>query len=180
VCLSQTQHKQLGTPFRVPNKEKHIPTTKASGLSARVDARKADLLEKKGETYIIDAWALRYDEMMKRGMNPTQYHKAYKNDEKRLTDYSLSVFDKYLGAIKRAVKKYGTFDNAKKAFLLDTRKEYISIREFIAWAPAGQRAKNASTEKKFDVKREAVKYSVKELEQMLSFRKRNQGDKFAK
>jgi hypothetical protein len=148
-----------------------MATIKASGLSARsITLRNADLLEKKGERNIFDAWILRYDEMMKLGLTPSKLHKLYASDDKRLTDYSVGAFEKYLGAIKRAVSKYGSADNAVKAYLKDSRRAYVEIAFFIQWAPAGQRAK-ASAPKAKVIEREAMKYSVKELEAMLAFRK---------
>jgi hypothetical protein len=148
-----------------------MATIKASGLPARsITLRNADLLEKKGERNIFDAWILRYDEMMKLGLTPSKLHKLYASDDKRLTDYSVGAFEKYLSAIKRAVKKYGSADNAVKAYLKDTRKTYVEIFYFIKWAPEGQRAKATKPAPKV-IEREAMKYSVKELEAMLAFRK---------
>ena len=119
-----------------------MATNKASGLTAHINTTSADALEVKGERFIIDAWFMRYNDMEKRGMTPDKYAKAYRNDTKRVTDYSASTMSQYLGAIKRAVKKYGTTEKAVKAYLVESRREYVEIFYFIKWAPAGQRAKN--------------------------------------
>lgn len=115
-----------------------ISTTKASVLNA-----KADQLEKKGEANIFDAWCLRYEAMIVSGQSVQQYAKTYRNDTKRITDYSADTIEKYLGAVKRAVKKYGSTDKAKQAYLNETKRLYIEFRLFVAWCPAGQRAKSA-------------------------------------
>ena len=148
-----------------------MATNKASGLSAHINTTSADSLEVKGERFIIDAWFMRYNDMSKRGMTPDKYAKAYRNDTKRVTDYSASTMSQYLGAIKRAVAKYGSTENAVKAYLNESQREYVEVRLFVKWAPAGQRAKNVAP-KKVDIQREAMKYSVAELEKMLAFRKK--------
>jgi len=146
-----------------------MATIKASGLTASAILL-ADRKEKQGERLIFDAWIIRYNDMCKRGLTKKQWFAEYKQNEKRLTDYSWDTVEKYFGAITRAVKKYGSAENAVKAYLKDTRKAYVEIKFFIAWAPAGQRAK-ASAPKAKVIEREAMKYSVKELEAMLAFRK---------
>lgn len=85
---------------------------------------------------------MRHSDMVQRGDSVAKYHKFYLSDPNRITDYSLSSFDKYLGAINRAVRKYGSYDDAKRAYLNETRREYIEISKFCSWAPTGQRAKN--------------------------------------
>ena len=119
-----------------------MATNKASGLTAWNTSRKADLLNKKGERSHWDEWCLRHSDMVARGDTPAKYFKHYESDDKRITDYKLGTFDRYLGAITRAVKKYGSYDNAHKAYLAETNRFYIEIAKFVAWAPAGQRAKS--------------------------------------
>lgn len=120
-----------------------MATNKASGLTAWNTSRKADLLNKKGERSHWDEWCLRHSDMVARGNTPAKYFEHYLSDEKRTTDYKLGTFDRYLGAITRAVKKYGSYENAHKAYLKETNRYYIEIAKFVAWAPAGQRAKGA-------------------------------------
>lgn len=121
-----------------------MATNKASGLTAWNTSRKADLLNKKGERSHWDEWCLRHSDMVARGDTPAKYFKHYESDDKRITDYKLGTFDRYLGAITRAVKKYGSYENAHKAYLKETNRFYIEIAKFVAWAPAGQRAKSDS------------------------------------
>lgn len=118
-----------------------MATNKASGLTAWNTSRNADALNKKGEKAFWDEWCLRHSDMVARGDTPAKYHKHYLADDKRITDYKLGTFDRYLGAITRAVKKYGSYENAKQAYLKETRYHYIEIAKFCSWAPAGQRAK---------------------------------------
>jgi hypothetical protein len=121
-----------------------LATNKASGLTAWNTSRKADLLNKKGNEAFYEEWCLRHEDMVSRGESPARYHKFYEADPKRITDYKLKSFENTLGAITRAVRKYGSYESAKQAFLKDTRYEYVTIGAFIAWAPAGQRAKSDS------------------------------------
>ena len=120
-----------------------MATNKASGLTAWNTSRNADALNKKGEKAFWEEWCLRHSDMVARGDTPAKYHKHYLADDKRITDYKLGTFDRYLGAITRAVKKYGSYENAKQAYLKETRYHYIEIAKFCSWAPAGQRAKSA-------------------------------------
>ncbi len=83
--------------------------------------------------------------MTQRGETWKQYFTAYSKYDKRQTDWSSSTFEKYLPAIGRAVKKYGSYENARKAYLKETRKAYVEVVPFIKWCPAGQRAKNADS-----------------------------------
>jgi hypothetical protein len=133
---------RLGTDSEFLTKGNTLATNKASGLTAWNTSRKADLLNKKGELSFWEEWCLRHSDMVARGDTPAKYHKHYSSDDKRITDYSLGAFDKYLGAITRAVKKYGSYESARLAYLSETRYMYIEIAKFVRWAPAGQRAKS--------------------------------------
>lgn len=118
-----------------------MATNKASGLTAWNTSRKADALHKNGAKSHWEEWCLRHSDMVARGESPAKYHKHYASDEKRTTEWSLKTFELYLGAITRAVKKYGSYENAKKAYLDETRYHFIEIAKFVKWAPAGQRSK---------------------------------------
>ena len=100
---------------------------------------------------------MRYFVMVSKGFTPQKLHAEYASDGKRLTDYSLGAFEKYLSAINRAVKKYGTIENAKAQYLKETRRTYVEIRPFIEWAPAGQRAKSdAKSSKRAETKKALI------------------------
>ena len=129
--------------FRVSQKENTMATNKASGLPTSA-LLLADRKEKQGERLVFDAWIIRYNDMCKRGLTKKQWFAEYTKEDKRLTDYKWDTVDKYFGAITRAVKKYGSAENAVKAYLLDTQKAYVEVKFFIAWAPAGQRAKGVA------------------------------------
>lgn len=119
-----------------------MATNKASGLTAWNTSRKADLLNKKGERSFWEEWCLRHADMVARGDTPAKYHKHYLSDGKRITEHSLATFEKYLSAMSRAVRKYGSYDNIEAVYLRETRYEFIEVAKFIRWAPAGQRAKS--------------------------------------
>jgi hypothetical protein len=138
------QTNKLPTLGEFLTKGNTLATNKASGLTAWNTSRKADLLNKKGNEHFWEEWCLRHGDMVKRGDSPAKYHKFYASDTKRITDYKLKSFENTLGAITRAVRKYGSYEAAKQAFLKDTRYEYVTIGAFITWAPAGQRAKSDS------------------------------------
>ena len=135
---------KLGSGSEFLTRRNVITTNKASGLTARNTpvSVKADQLDKAGANKAFDAWVERHREMTKRGESWKQYFTAYSNYDKRLTDWSSSTFEKYLPAITRAVKKYGSYENAKSAYLKETRKAYVEIVPFVKWCPAGQRGKN--------------------------------------
>lgn len=121
----------------------------------------------------MEAWAIRYDDMVKRGLTKKQWFTEYKNNNQRLTDYSWGAVEKYFGAFQRAVKKYGSLANAEKEYLKDTRRMYVEVRLFVSWCPAGQREKNAGKSDKVDIAKTAMKFSVADLEAMLAFRKKH-------
>lgn len=118
-----------------------MATNKASGLTTSAILL-ADRKEKQGERYLFDSWAIRYGDMTKRKLSKQQWFAEYQSNDKRLTDYSWGAVEKYFNAFGRAVKKYGSLDNAKKQYLLDTRRMYVEVSKFVAWCPDGQRAKN--------------------------------------
>jgi len=136
---------KLGSVSEFLTRRNVIKTNKASGLTAQNTpvSVKADQLDKAGASKAFDAWVERHREMTERGETWKQYFTAYSNYDKRLTDWSSSTFEKYLPAITRAVKKYGSYENARKAYLKETRKAYVEIVPFVKWCPAGQRGKNA-------------------------------------
>lgn len=135
-----------------------------------------------GDKSILDGWFLLWQDKDRVGASALAYAKAYRENPKRETNHSQSTVSQYLGAIDRAVKKYGSLSKVKSEYKAWVTKNYFGngeIATFMKWAPEGQRAKS-SAEKPRDFRKEAMKYSVKELEKMLAFRKAAMSDKFAR
>lgn len=159
-------------------KESAIRTNKASGLTARQNITEAERLFAKGDNATLLAWYALFDDMNRTGATVSAYAKAYMENPKRKTATSVAQVEKYLGAIKRAVGKYGSTAKVDIEFTAWSKKNLErkgGITNFIAWAPAGQRAKSADVVKPKVIEREAMKYSVKELEAMLKFRLKAMG-----
>lgn len=80
--------------------------------------------------------------------SPATYADALRNNDHVTTKMPMAQTEKVLGAIRRAVQKYGSVANAKKAHASWVKQEgykYADISNFKLFAPSGQRAK---TEKK--------------------------------
>lgn len=121
-----------------------MATNKASGLSASIhltNAKASFIAEGKNG---LDAWFFLYADYKARGIRSRdKWASDYKASPHCVATHSVSTISQYVGAIDRAVKKYGTVANALKAhavFVKD-KYEYADISNFIVFAPEGQRAK---------------------------------------
>lgn len=121
-----------------------IPTNKASGLTARMNITTAERHAGKADEHGLWYYYELTREMMRLGVSTDSFVKAYKAHPKRRTRTGAGLGN-YLGAIKRAVNKYGSVEKVDKAFTnwcRENRERKGGIADFIEWAPAGQRAKN--------------------------------------
>jgi hypothetical protein len=126
-----------------------LATNKASGLTASIhltNAKASFIAEGKNG---LDAWFYLYADYKARGIRSRdKWATEYKASPHCVTSHSVSTMSQYVGAIERAVKKYGTVANVRKAhaMFVKDKYEYADISNFVVFAPEGQRAKN--TDKK--------------------------------
>lgn len=78
---------------------------------------------------------------------------------------SVSTISQYVGAIDRAVKKYGSLNNAKKAHMkfvnADDGFMFADITNFVKFAPEGQRAKKSDADKTSAKRKETYNALIK-------------------
>ena len=120
-----------------------------------------------------EAWFFLYADFVDSGIkSPATYAVGIAKNPIITTVLPASQSEKVLYAMRNAFKKYGTeakVISAHAKWCKDNGYEYADISNFKKFAPAGQRAKSDAPKPKV-IEREAMKYSVKELEQMLKFR----------
>jgi hypothetical protein len=142
VYPNQANSQEVGSEHR---KAIPIATNKASGLSARINIIKAESLFVKGDKCVLNGWFALWEDMNRLGVKAQPYAKAYRENEARKTDHSARSVETYLGAVNRAVKKYGSLSKmmeAYEAWVKAERYTYGEITNFIKFAPSGQRAQS--------------------------------------
>lgn len=168
---------------RSSNKGAVIATNQAGGLSASAHLNKAKALFAQEGAIGLMAWFTLWADYNSRDIRAISKWAVQFRASKHCTiNNSAKTIELYVGAIDRAVKKYGSVSQAQKAHAKwlagENGYEFGDISNFVKFAPAGQRAKQTTTTKQFVAEREAIKYTVKQLEQMLAFRKAALGDKY--
>ena len=134
------------------NKEQiSISTNKASGLTARMNITTAERHAAKSDESGLWYYYELTREMLRLGASVDPFVKAYRSHPNRKTHVGAGLGN-YLGAVKRAVAKYGSVEKADAAFTAwcrdkkgGNRERKGGIADFIQFAPAGQRAKNTAT-----------------------------------
>jgi hypothetical protein len=101
----------------------------------------------------LDAWFFLFADWKRVGGGADAYGKAYSVDPKAPTSHSQSTVSQYLGAIDRAVKKYGSAGKARKAHeaWVVGKYDFADITNFKVFAPEGQRKKNNADKKSVKV-----------------------------
>ena len=95
----------------------------------------------------LSAWFSLWQDYNSRNIRSvSKWAEQYKVSKHCNVSNSVSTISQYVGAIDRAVKKYGSLANAKKEHIKWVNKadgyEFADITNFMKFAPAGQRAKN--------------------------------------
>ena len=154
-----------------------LATNKASGLTASTHLNNAKALFAQEGATGLSAWFSLWQDYNARGIKAvSKWAEQYKLSSHCNVSNSVSTISQYVGAIDRAVKKYGSLGNAKKEHMkfvnADDGYMFADITNFVKFAPEGQRAKGVAKDKPVVIEREAMKYSVAQLEKMLAFRKK--------
>lgn len=137
-------------------------TTQASGLSASSHLRnaKAFFIAEGGNG--LAAWFSLWEDYNSRDIRAvSKWAEQYRKSPLCVVTNSVSTISQYVGAIDRAVKKYGSLNKAKKAhekWVAGERGyEFADISNFVKFAPEGQRAKNkAKSSKRAETKKALI------------------------
>ena len=97
---------------------------------------------------MFTAWQMMYLAFVATGGRSVDpFALAQSKNPKLTTRNSASRIGECVGAIKRAVQKYGSLElalEAHEAWVVKTKYEYADMTNFIEFAPAGQRAKGVA------------------------------------
>lgn len=95
----------------------------------------------------LSAWFALWQDYNSRGIRSRdKWAEQYKASKHCNVSNAVSTISQYVGAIDRAVKKYGSLAKAKREHINWVNKadgyEFADITNFVKFAPEGQRAKN--------------------------------------
>lgn len=162
-----------------------ITTNKASVLNASQVNTKFRSIERnyinKGSALVLEGWFRTYVLFQASGMSALAFGKACTKD----SSWTADTIRNRMGTIGWAMENIQT-EGKKAVMWIDGADKFHSVVDSMEQIVVTRFPKQSQSEKKkakevpFDYKKTAVQFTVKQLEQMLAYRKGMVADKFAK